>query len=339
MRVFVTGATGFIGRHLCDRLLAGGDQVVALVRARPRPSRTMTAMPAGVEVFPGDLSVFADPTTVLPPCDVVIHLAGVVAAKRMAEYRAINYGAVTDLIACLRRQRWTPRRFLFASSLAAAGPSPPHRPWTEDDPPCPIDAYGVAKASAEEVVRAAPFPTTSFRPPIVLGPGDAASLTLFRAARTGIGVRVAGPLQRLSFVDVRDLVDAIVCMAADRRAGSFTYYTSHPLGMDIAELWRGLGSAVGKRVVVVPLPRWLLTLAMCVSTAGAWILRRRNQLDLKQLQQMTAPAFVCSSDKLSRDLGWTPRYDLTECLANAADGYRAAALLRAKPETVEAIDQ
>jgi dihydroflavonol-4-reductase len=282
-------------------------------------------------VFPGDLSVLANPKTVLPPCDIVVHLAGVIAAKRPTEYQAINRDAVTDVLACLRRQEWRPSRFLFASSLAAVGPSPPDRPLTEDDPLNPIDAYGAAKASAEDAVRAAPFPTTSFRPPIVLGPGDGASLTLFRAARSGIGIRVAGPLQRLSFVDVRDLVDAIVGMAADRRAGSFTYFTGHPTAMDIGELWRGLGRAVGKRVTVVPLPRWVLYLAMRFSTLGAAILRRKNQLDLKQYQQMTAPAFVCSSDRLNRDLGWSARYGLEQCLVNAACGYRAAALLRANP--------
>jgi nucleoside-diphosphate-sugar epimerase len=324
MRVFLTGATGFIGRHLCNRLLERGDQVVALVRAPAGRS----SLPPGVEVVPGDLSIFADPKTVLPPCDVVIHLAGVVAARKAAEYRATNYGAVTDLLACLRRQAWTPQRFLFASSLAAAGPSDPDRPWTEDDPPRPIDAYGAAKASAEEAVRTAPFPTTLFRPPIVLGPGDGASLTLFRSARAGIGVRVAGPLQKLSFVDVRDLVDAIMRMAADRRPGSFTYFTGHASSMDIGDLWRALGRAVGRRVVVVPVPSWVLYLAMRLSTIATWILGRKNQLDRKQYLQMKAPAFVCTSDKLNRDLGWRAQYDLVSCVENAANGYRAAALLR-----------
>ncbi len=323
MRVLVTGATGFIGRHLCRRLLEQGDQVVALVRPGSE-----SAAPSGVEVFSGDLSLFADSRTVLPSCDVVIHLAGVVAAKKAREYQEVNYGAVTDLLACLRRQSWTPQRFLFASSLAAAGPSAPDRPWTEDDPPQPIDAYGAAKARAEEAVRQAPFPTTMFRPPIVLGPGDGASLTLFRAARSGLGVRVAGPLQKLSFVDVRDLVDAIARMAADRRPGSFTYFTGHPRSIDIGELWRALAHAVRRRVVVVPIPRFVLYLVMQLSTVGARLLGRKNQLDLKQYRQMTAPAFVCSSDKLVRDLDWKPRYDLGECVDHAADGYRAAALLR-----------
>ncbi len=323
MRVFVTGGTGFIGRHLCQRLVERGDRVVALVRTRARAAR----LPVGVEGLLGDLSTLADPKTVLPAFDVVIHLAGVVAAKREEEYAAVNHAAVEGLLDCLGRQEWTPRRFVLASSLAAAGPSPGDRAWTEEDAPAPIDPYGVAKAKAEAAVRRAAFPTTAFRPPIVLGPGDEASLTLFKAARSGLGFRVAGAPQRLSFVDVRDLVEAIVLMADDVRPDSFVYFTSHPRTMDVRELWRDLALAVGNGVTVVPLPKWVVYLAMRVSTLAARLFGLRNQLDAKQYKQMAAPAFVCSSEALRRDLGWAPRYDLAECLVHAAEGYRHEKLL------------
>jgi dihydroflavonol-4-reductase len=323
LRVFVTGATGFIGQHLCHRLSLCGDQVVALVRTEGKAAK----LPDGVEIFRGDLSTFADPHTVLPACDVVVHLAGVVAARSSEDYAIVNYSAVGDLVDCLARQDWKPKRFLLASSLAAAGPSPGDRAWTEEDPPSPIDPYGLAKGNAEAAVRRAPFPTTAFRPSIVLGPGDEASLTLFRAARSGVGFRVAGVPQRLSFVDVRDLVEAIVLMVDDRRPGSFLYFVSHPSAIDVRELWRGLARAVGSGVMVVPLPRWVLYVAMRVSTFVSRLLGHRNQLDEKQYKQMTAPAFVCSSEAIRRDLGWTPRHDLAECLAHAAEGYRRERLL------------
>jgi nucleoside-diphosphate-sugar epimerase len=325
MRTLVTGATGFIGRHLCHRLAERGDSVLALVRSK----RKAAVLGAGVEILEGDLSLFAAPDTQLPPCDVVIHLAGVVAANDPGEYEAINYGAVKDLVACLSRQTWKPARLLFASSLAAGGPTTRGTPLTELDPARPIDPYGDAKARAEAVVRDAPFPTTAFRPPIVLGPGDDASLTLFRAARSGLGFRVAGAPQELSFVDVRDLVEAIVLMADDRRAGSYCYYASHPSATDVRVLWRGLSTAVGRRVLVMPVPAWTLYVAMRVASAGAAVLRFKNQLDAKQYRQMVAPAFVCSSARLREDLGWRPKHELADCLAHAAQGYRVAGLLRA----------
>jgi nucleoside-diphosphate-sugar epimerase len=190
-----------------------------------------------------------------------------------------------------------------------------------------VEAYGIAKAKAEVVLRQAPFPTTTFRPPLVFGPGDEATITFFKAARSGVGMRISGRPQELSFVDVRDLVDAIVLMAEDERRDSHVYFTSHPAAMDVPTLWRELGRVLGKRVIVIPLPRALLFVAMVVATFFAKIFRFKNQLDKKQYDQMIAPAFVCSGDKLRSELGWKPRYGFGETLANAASGYREAGRL------------
>ncbi len=325
MRLFITGATGFIGRHLCREAIARGHTVTALLRT---PSKASVLAP-GVDVLQGDLSSFANPDFALPECDVVIHLAGVVTAADPADYARINLHAVEDLVACLTRQATPPRRLLFASSLAAAGPSPADRPWTEADTPAPIDPYGDAKARAEVVVRAAPFPTTIFRPPMVFGPEDEATLTLFQAARAGVGMRAAGPPQRLSWVDVRDLVDALLRMADDTRPGSQTYFTSHPDDTDIHALWGAIGHAVGRRVWVVPVPKWVLRAASGVATAAASVVPFHNQLDDKQVRQITAPAFVCSSARLRAELGWAPQYAIDKAMVHAVQGYRAAGMLPA----------
>jgi nucleoside-diphosphate-sugar epimerase len=324
MRVFVTGATGFIGQHVCRRLLERGDEVLALVR----DIRKLSRLPHEIGTLVGDLGIFADPQTRLPECDVVIHLAGVVSANQLEDYALVNHRAVEDLLACLARQEWSPKRFLFASSLAAAGPSPDDRPCNEADELAPIDAYGAAKAHAELAVRQAPFATTIFRPPIVFGPGDRATLTLFKAARASLGFRVAGRAQRLSFVDVRDLVEAIVLMAEDRRPQPSVYYVSHARPIDVHELWRELGHAVGCEVTVVPVPRWGLFAAMRASTLGARWFGYDNQLDAKQYAQLVASAFVCSSDLIRRELGWHARYDLAPALRHAADSYRRTAQLK-----------
>jgi nucleoside-diphosphate-sugar epimerase len=80
-------------------------------------------------------------------------------------------------------------------------------------------------------------------------------------------------------------------------------------------------------VLVLPVPRAVLFVAMLVSTLLSKIFRFKNQLDEKQYKQMAAPAFVCSSEKLRADLGFTARHDLADTLANAARGYREAGTL------------
>jgi NADH dehydrogenase len=78
VRIFVTGATGFIGRHLCEALIRRGDEVTGMVRSPARDA----LLPGGARVFRGDLGKLADPGVELPECDVVVHLAGVVCSRR-----------------------------------------------------------------------------------------------------------------------------------------------------------------------------------------------------------------------------------------------------------------
>ena len=323
MRYLVTGATGFIGTHLCQALVDRGDTVVALVRTPAKAEN----LPDGVKTLAGDLTLFVGDVT-LPEVDIVVHLAGVVAAPTPDVYEAINFTAVKDLVACLERQTWNPKRLVFASSLAAAGPSPLDQAWTEKDPLNPVDPYGEAKMRAEAVVRKADFPTTCFRPCIVLGPNDTASLTLYKAAEGGVGIRVGSRAQQLSFVDVRDVVSGILHMSDDVRDGHYTYYISHPQAIDTEVLWAGLGRALGRRVRVLPVPGLLLRALVPLATLGSKVLGKTNQLDIKQYRQMVAPAFVCSSASLSADLGWQAQYGLDATLVHATAGYRASGTLR-----------
>lgn len=274
MRVLVTGATGFIGGHLATRSVALGHEVTALVRS---PGRAGHLEALGITLLAGDLSLFADPSLELAPADVVIHLAGVVSAPDAATYEAINYTAVEHLVACLERQTWRPERLVFASSLAAAGPSAGQRALTEADPLAPIEPYGDAKARAEGVLARASFPTTSFRPPPVFGGGDPAFLPVFKLARAGVGFRVGRRPQR----------------------------------------------AYGHRVRVLPVPGRVVSAAATMAMAVVPRLGLTNPLDHKQVAQMRAPAFVCTSAALTADLGWRAEVGFDDAIARTLAGYRS----------------
>lgn len=322
MRIFVTGATGFIGAHLCRHLVATGHQVVALVRD---PDKARRELPRhGVEMFAGDLGIFDRDDLVLPACDVVIHLAGVVAAPSPEGYDAINFVAVTRLVRALARQTWRPRRFLFASSLAAAGPSPDRVPLTERDPARPTEPYGRAKWKAEQFLAAeAPFPTTSFRPSLVFGPRDTATLAFFKMARRGVGFRIAGVPQQLSYIDVDDAVAGIAAMMDDTSSEHRTYFLTARTPIDTRMLWTAMSQAIGRRVRVVAVPRPVLRSASFAMTGLSKVFGFTNQLDAKQVDQMVAPAFLCTSAALEAAHAWTPRVSFTASLAKAWSGYRA----------------
>lgn len=328
MRFFITGATGFIGKHLTTRLLEEGHHVVCLVRD---PKKLDAEAASRVEVIRGDLALFQESSLVLPEVDVVVHLAAVIAGKDEAEYAAINFDAVKDLLACLARQSWKPKRLLFASSLAAAGPNHHDAPHTEDDDVLPIDPYGKAKADAEKLMRAQPFPTTCFRPPIVLGAGDPATLTLYKMAASRVAFLPSGPPQKLSFIAVDDLVRAIVVMALDASDAHRTYFVTHEQAITnrtlLFAMAHALSPTIKRGLRIVPVPHVALRGLMHLATAGSSLFGFKNQLDRKQYEQMTAPSFVCTSARLTRDTGWVAETSLEAITREAVKGYRALGLL------------
>lgn len=320
MKVFITGATGFIGSHLCEALVAQGHELVVLVRS---PEKAKVLPTRGVEVIAGDLSLLKDPSLVLPPVDVVIHLAGLITAVNEEEYREVNYQAVEDLVHTIERQTWRPKRMLFASSLAAAGPTVLGHPLTEQDPCRPVDPYGEAKYEAERFLQEASFPVTSFRPALVFGPRDSATLAFYRMAKFGVGFALAGPPQELSFIHVADLVDGLIAMMGDTTSEHRTFFVASEAPMDSVSLWSSLSSAMERKVRVIRLPRTVLKVVSWVTAAAARVLPVRNQLDDKQVQQMLAPAFSCSAMALQKAYGWEPTRSLEDAMRDAWAWYRS----------------
>jgi nucleoside-diphosphate-sugar epimerase len=319
MRIFVTGATGFIGVHLCRRLVQDGHTVLALLRS-PDKARLLPAH--NMEYLEGDLSIFKNRDLQIPPCDVVVHLAAALKVKDQSEYMKYNYDSVVDMVECLKAQSWQPRRLVFASTLAAGGPSRAGAPLTESDPARPVDSYGQAKLRAEQFLSTAPFPTTCFRPGPVFGPGDSAAVTLFKIAGTGFGFRIAGVNQKLCFIYVADLVDSIVKMIGEDKPDHKIYYVASSEFIDTEIVWKTVGEALGKKLLIINLPRRLFKGIVDFLALLSTIIEFDNQVDQKKYDQMTEPAFLCSNDRLRNELGWKPATDFKTTMRLTAQGYK-----------------
>ncbi len=316
----MTGATGFIGRHLCKALHQHGHEIVALVRT---PAKA-TNLPPGTEILRGDLNSFKDEKFTIPRCDAVVHLAAVLNARNDAEYVRTNFDSVKDLVACLERQKWRTPHLLFASSLAAGGPTR-REARVEEMEDSPIESYGKSKLQAEQFLKTLSIPTTSFRAPMVLGPGDSATFPLYEMGKKGLALRPMGKPQVISFIDVEDLVSAIECMITQpAKAGEHrVYYVSYYTKITTEILFKTLGKELGQIMLIFPVPKFLIKTYSLVMTGLAGILPIDNKLDARQYKQMTAGEFSCSSVKLQRELGWKPKYNLQETIGKAVAGYKA----------------
>ena len=255
--VAVTGASGFIGRHLVRSLAAQGVQVRAL-------SRSQGAIHGeGVDSrHIAGLDDLAGLHAALDGVSTVVHLAGRVHARLdgasdvAAECRRIN----TEGTAALLEESIASgaRTFVFISSVkAVAGER--NTILTADSAPQPVDAYGESKLEAEHVVKVMAgrhgLDAPILRLPAVYGPGMKANMTvLFRAVEKGLPLPLGSVKNRRSFAYVENAVSAIELLMTRASGGSEVYYVSDENDMSTPDLIRHIGVALGRAPRLLDVP-------------------------------------------------------------------------------------
>ena len=309
----VTGATGFIGRHLVERLAADGWRV----RVVQRPESEGVA-PAGAEAVRAPLTAGA-----LEPAfggaGVVIHLAGRTAAPNAEAYLDANARATGEVA---RACREAGARLVYVSSQAAAGPAPASRPLTEADEPRPCSPYGISKLAGERAVRETPgLEWTIVRPVAVYGPGDRGFLPLFRLARAGWAVIPGNPDACYTLVHVRDLVRQLAAASVRPEAAGEVFFLGHPALHTARSLATALARAAGRTVRTIVVPAPVLYAAALAGDAGAW-LGHPLALDRSRYRELTSGGFACEVGKARRLLGIEAEIGLEEGFAETAEWYR-----------------
>lgn len=332
--VFVTGATGFIGGHLARALLDRGCEVRCLVRDAARAAPLAAA---GARLVTGTLTEPDGWSRELIGCDAVYHVAGLVAGRTPAELHAVNASATAGLAdACAALE--SPPRLVHFSSLAAAGPvardAPPR---DEGESAAPVSRYGESKLAGdlELAARAARLPMTVLRPAIVFGPHDTKVTQIFQMiALLRLHLLMGFRDPPLSLIHVTDLV-ALAIAAADRGRvldggsdGTGIYHAcddrEHPT---YADLGRRIATALGRSVVVLPLP---LTLAFPTAAvvAGCWsLLGQASIVSPDKLREATVPSWAASAARARADLAFEPAASLDGRLRETADWLRTARLV------------
>jgi len=302
--LLVTGASGFVGHHVVAECVRRGHRVRALVRPTSR-----TEGLAGVELARGDIASGQGLRAAVSGVDVVLHLAGLVKALDRSEFFAVNAGGTRRLLEACLCARERPRRVVCVSSLAAAGPSRYGRPRAEDDPPGPISWYGRSKLAGEReaLARAGEIEVVVVRPPAVYGPRDRENALFLKAARSGWVTRFEGALERLSLVEVADLVDGILLAAEHERAPGRTYFLAHPEVLSMEEMIGLMARELGANPRFVTLPGGLVRLAGGVSHLFGRVTNRAPMFSLHKVPELLAPDWTCSPGLAMRELGFAPR--------------------------------
>ena len=305
MKVLVTGANGFIGRTVVERLLRDDGYAV---RAALR--RHHGVLPAHVERTPGDLDPDRDWTDSLRGIDIVIHLAGRVHIARetsenaLDEYRRVNVAGTVNLARSAAAA--AVRRFVYVSSLKVNGES---GRFTERSQPAPVGPYAQSKHEAEaalrEIAREHRLDVVVIRPPLVYGPGVRANFrTLMRAVASGIPLPLAAVRNRRSLIGVDNLADFIVTCVAHPNAANETFLVTDGEDLSTPDLIRRLAGAMGRPSRLFPFPPPLIRF-------GALLCGRQNVAPLLESLQ-------ADISKARLRLSWSPPFGVDDGLRRVA---------------------
>lgn len=299
-RILLTGATGFVGRHLLHDLVSRGYQV----RTAGRGSALAIA---GVEhVAIGDLGAPIDWPPLVDGVDHVVHSAGLAhAACDIPEerYRLVNTEATLALAQAA--QAMGVRRFVFLSSIRAQSGPVSDKPLSEADAPAPTDAYGRSKLAAEQGLAELDLDWIALRPVLVYGPGVKANMAaLVKLARLPLPLPLGGLAAERSLLAIENLAEAVAFALTEACPARRSYIVADPEPLSVAQMLAAMRAGLGRGPGLMPVPSSLLALAARLAGRGAAYERIANGL-------VASPAALISA-------GWRPPAETKAALARLA---------------------
>jgi nucleoside-diphosphate-sugar epimerase len=313
--ILVTGATGFVGQAACRSLAAAGYQVRQAVRQPP-------AHPDAQTCVVGDIGTATDWSAALEGIEVVLHLAGRAHVLREAPtralgmYRAVNVDGTIRL--ANRAAEAGVRRLVFVSSIKVQGEATPlMRPFCEDDPPAPQDAYGQSKWEAEQALwqlaSSTGLEVVMLRPPLIYGAGVKANfLRLLQAVERGVPLPLASVTNRRSLLFVGNMVSALEAAMQHPQAAGQCFLLSDGSDISTPDLVRRLAHLMHRPARLLPCPASLLFMAGRIAGRAATVERLSGSL-------------VVDSSRIRQRLGWHPPATLDQGLAETVRWFRSRA--------------
>ena len=320
MKCLVTGANGFIGRHLIRHLLDAGYDVRAVI-----------SFEQGKNISNKKLEYVRVPRSAIDPAiwqnacrdiDVIFHLAGRAhhGNDSSASVRSVYFRDNLDVTRALAEAalKARVRRFVFASSVTVYGTaSATGRAFREDShvAPHPGDVYAQSKRAAEEFllssnICAAALESVVVRLPLVYGAGVKGNMaSLVRLARSGLPLPLAGIDNRRSFINIPNCVDFLLAAACHPDSGGRILLASDREDMSTPDIIRSMAREMDKPARLFSVPNTLLT-------AASFLLGQKVRLDKLAGNFQIDPTASCSL------LGWSPKVGFAEGIAQMCAEYR-----------------
>ncbi len=321
-QLFLTGATGFVGRNLVIRALRDGWDVVAAVRDEGKLQSQLRAEGLGEAPV---TAVSCNPSrwTALRP-DLAVLSAGVLFARDRKAYFRTNVDWNLEIIRALPKAT----KLIVLSSQSAGGPTSGGLPArVESTPDAPVTWYGESKLALESALGSE-FPDrkiTILRPPMILGARDAATLPLFKMARGLVRMKPGLREKRYTFLAVDDVVEAILAAAALDARGPF--YIGSDRTITDTELLATAARVANGRGITLPIPQPFIRLFAALVDAVPSMREATPSLTRDRAREIWADRWIVDSTVFRSASGWKPRVDFEQAMQEAFDHYQSTGQL------------
>jgi dihydroflavonol-4-reductase len=321
MKVFVTGATGFVGSHLVDKLLEKGYEVKCLTR---KSSNLRWLKGLNVEIINGSLYDEATLKKAVEDVDYVFHIAGAVMSKTKEGFFVANQLATKNLAeACIKFNK-NLKRFVYLSSGTACGPSYDGKPITETHDSKPITTYGKSKIAAEKELlsRSEELPITIIRPPAIYGPRDEAIYQYFVAVSKGLISLIGFDDKYVSLIHVSDLIEGIVLAAeSDKTIGEI-----YNISTEVHNSWKEIGDVcrkvIGRKTLTLKLPHFIVYASAAVSQLLGYFSSKGAVFNIEKAKDFTQKYWTFDTTKAVKNLGYKQKISLEDGIRSTIEWYR-----------------
>ncbi len=315
MKALVTGATGFIGSHLVDALIREGFEVTCLIRNQ---SNLKFLSAFNVKLISGDCTVKESLEDAVKDIDYVFHIAGLTKAHCEADFFNANVKGTENIVQAVLKNNSRIKRFIYLSSLAAAGPSRDCNSLKEDCEPAPVSVYGKTKLQGEKIVIAHKdkIPITIIRPPAVYGPRDRDLLIAFKMVKSGL-IPYWGRCY-YSFLYVEDLINGIILSTLKKEAEGEILFMSDGNIYSSDDIICAISDALQKRPIKLTVPRFMMPLLGAISEKTKGL----NIINADKIKEMRHTHWICDTFKAKTRLNFQPKVKIKEGAQWTADWYR-----------------
>ncbi|MDR0305510.1 MAG: NAD(P)-dependent oxidoreductase [Chitinispirillales bacterium] len=327
--ILITGASGFIGQHLTRKLIDANHTVRTVNKD---DCELYFFRSDEVDFRKTDISDRESVSGLMDGIDTVYHMAAIARndlSKSWDDYTAVNIQGTINLLEEAKSAGVS--RFVFISTVEAAGFGDGVNPRTETDPPNPVNNYGKSKLLAEQHVLSGKWPMecTVLRLPMIYGPGTFLIVPkLFGMVRKGIYPLIGSGKTKMEFCYVDNAISGIILAGEKKEAAGELFYISDERSYTIKEVVSNIAASMNKKVIFIYIPLFIASLlGLCWEIAARIFpfppviskYSRKPFFSRETVDWTTKNVNIVSTEKIRDKLGYYPDVNIREGTRKTAE--------------------